>query len=75
MFEEFLRSATEAWQTFSGDPTAQTNAALGGILLGVWTLVLRRRGRIRVDAPAGEELSLKVGKGASKDDGKEQSKK
>ena len=58
-----IESISDLWQKLASDPTQQTQAMLGGILLAASYIAFRRRKRCRVniDCPPGEKVSVKVG--------------
>lgn len=61
--DQFMQSVSELWQQFSTDEAAQVKAALGGILLALWTLAVKpkRRVKVTVDAPPGEKVVVRLG--------------
>ena len=64
-WEGFAESVAEVWNRMAIDPTAQTHALLGGILIALGTLAVKGRkpqkGSIRIDVPEGVDVSLHVG--------------
>lgn len=62
---DLFQSALELCQKLAQDPTQQTHALLGGILLALSTLLVRRkrpdRVKVTIDAPKGESVRVKIG--------------
>lgn len=61
--DEFIQSVSAMWQKFSTDPTSQTHALLGGILLAVGWVAFRRkpRSKVNIDCPHGEKVFVQIG--------------
>lgn len=62
---EFMQSLADLWHRLAADPTAQTQALLGGILAALSTIALRKRKservKVDIDAPKGEKVSITIG--------------
>ncbi len=66
---DLLQSLTDLWHRLAADPTTQTHALLGGILVALGTLAVRRkakRERISVDVSEGTEVSIHLDRSREK---------
>ncbi len=61
--EGLIQQVSELWQRFATDPTQQTHALLGGILLAVGWMAFRRkkRSRVNIDCAPGEKVFVQLG--------------
>lgn len=60
--DEVFQRCLDLWRQFAADPTSQTHALLGAILLLMVFRRRRQRSTIDIDVPPGEYVGLEVGK-------------